>query len=233
MTEFFNMNKKNHPLAGTVICKNNFFNNPEKVLELAKKLTYERSERYPGKRTINLLESTDTEAKNFAMFFARKIMKDVFPGISRFVTHISFHINDVYDNDTANTGWIHNDNVRLAGLVYLNPEERNFDTGTSIFIKHGEKDFENSDLPSRKEFNITQQASEQYLKDLESNHNNLQETIKIGNVYNRLIAYDSNLWHRPNNYKTASVTPRTTLLFFIDFYEFTKPDVEDFSGWID
>jgi hypothetical protein len=162
------MNKKDHPLAGTVVCKNNFFNSPAKVIELANKQEYIRSERFPGQRTINLLESTDIDTRNFAIFFAKKIAKEVFPGISRFVTHISFHINDMYDLDAVNAGWIHNDDVRLAGLVYLNPDETNFDTGTSIFLKKGEQDFENTDFPSRKEFNIGEKNKEEKSK----NYNN-------------------------------------------------------------
>jgi hypothetical protein len=45
--------------------------NPEKVLALAKNQTYEKSDRFPGKRTINLLESTDVESREFAVFFAK------------------------------------------------------------------------------------------------------------------------------------------------------------------
>ena len=67
----YDFDKTKHPLAGTLVCKNNFFNNPEKVLALAKNQTYEKSDRFPGKRTINLLESTDVESREFAVFFAK------------------------------------------------------------------------------------------------------------------------------------------------------------------
>lgn len=230
---FFNLDKTKHPLAGIVLCKNNFFNNPDKVVELSKKQTYEKSERYPGKRTINLLESTDPETKEFAVFFAKKIAREIFPGMHRFVIHISFHINEVYSDEFANQGWIHSDDVTLAGLVYLNSIETNFNNGTSIFLKKGEQDFKVTDFKSRKEFNTTSIVTEDYKKDLENNHKNFEETIKFGNVYNRLIAYDSNLWHRPNNFKTESQELRTTLLFFIDYYEYDRPDIDSSSRWID
>lgn len=230
---FYKLDKTKHPLAGTVVCKNDFFNNPDKVLELANKQTYDKSERYPGKRTINLLESTDPETKEFAMFFAKKIAREVFPGMHRFVIHISFHINEVYDDEFANEGWIHSDDVTLAGLVYLNPTETSFNSGTSIFLKRGEQDFATTDFPSRKEFNTTSTVTEQYKDDLRNNHTNFEETIRVGNVYNRLIAYDSNLWHRPNNFKTSVNEPRTTLLFFIDFYEYDQPGIDNSSNWID
>jgi hypothetical protein len=233
MSNFFKFDKDNHPLAGTIVCKNDFFNNPQKIIELSKKQTYKNSERWPGKRTDNLLESTDPEIRDFAVFFAKKLGTEVFPGISRFNTHISFHINDVYDDEISNEGWIHNDDVTLAGLVYLTPNEANFNNGTSIFLKKGEQDFRNTDYRSRKDFNLTKIATEQYKKDLEMNHRNFEETVRFGNLFNRLIAYDSNLWHRPNNYKTNTTFPRTTLLFFIDFYEYEFPSLSVASKWVD
>jgi hypothetical protein len=229
----YKLDKTTHPLAGSVICKNNFFNNPDKVLELSKKQKYEKSPRYPGKRTINLLESFDPETKEFAVFFAKKIAREVFPGISQFVIHISFHINELYSDDEANIGWIHNDDVTLAGLVYLNPLETNFNSGTSIFLKKGEESFAIPDFKSRKEFNTTSVVTDEYKQDLKNNHSQFEESIRIGNVYNRLIAYDSNLWHRPNTFKVDVDEPRTTLLFFIDQYQFDQPDIDNFSKWVD
>lgn len=229
----YNLDKTMHPLAGTVVCKDNFFNNPGKILALSKKQKYEKTERFPGKRTNNLLESFDPETKEFAVFFAKKIAREVFPGIAQFVIHISFHINELYSDDEANCGWIHNDDVTLAGLVYLNPLETNFGSGTSIFLKKGAKDFPIPDFQSRKEFNTTSEVTAEYKQDLKNNHSHFEETIRIGNVYNRLIAYDSNLWHRPNTFKLAVDEPRTTLLFFIDQYEFNRPDIDNFSKWID
>jgi len=229
----YKFDRISHPLAGTVVCKNKFFNNPDKVLELSKQQTYEKSQRYPGKRTINLLESTDPVTREFGVFFAKKLAREIFPGISQFVIHISFHINELYPDDEANIGWIHNDDVTLAGLVYLNPDETNFDSGTSIFLKKTTDDFSIPDFQSRKMFNTNSIVTEEYKQDLKNNHTHFEETIRMGNMYNRLIAYDSNLWHRPNTFKVSVAEPRTTLLFFIDQYEFEQPGIDNFSKWID
>jgi hypothetical protein len=229
----YKLDRTVHPLAGSVICKNNFFNNPDKVLALSKKQKYEKSKRFPGKRTINLLQSFDPETREFAVFFAKKIAREVFPGISEFVIHISFHINELYSDDEANIGWIHNDDVTLAGLVYLNPLETNFNSGTSLFLKKGEENFAIPDFESRKEFNATSVVTDEYKNDLKNNHSHFEETIRIGNVYNRLIAYDSNLWHRPNTFKVDVDEPRTTLLFFIDQYQFNHPEIDNSSKWVD
>jgi hypothetical protein len=219
------MNKSAHPLAGTVVCKDNFFDNTQLVLDLAKKQEYTGDIRWPGKRTINLLESTDPATKEFGIFFAKKIAREIFPGINRFVIHVSFHKNDVYNDPATNEGWIHSDDVNLAGLVYLNQSEQNFNNGTSIFFKKGSQDFTIADFPSRKEFNTSGVATDSYKQDLKDNHSNFEETIRIGNVFNRIIAYDAKFWHRPNNFKTISGEPRTSLLFFIDQYNYDRPEV--------
>jgi hypothetical protein len=222
---FFNMDKNVHPLAGTVVCKDNFFDDTLSILDLANSQEYAGDARWPGKRTINLLESTDPATKEFGIFFAKKIAREIFPGISRFVIHVSFHKNDVYNDAETNEGWIHSDDVNLAGLVYLTPSEQNFDSGTSIFLKKGSQDFSNADFPSRKAFNISGVATDAYKNDLKNNHNNFEETIRIGNVFNRIIGYDAKSWHRPNNFKTVSGEPRTSLLFFIDQYKYDRPEV--------
>lgn len=221
----FNMDKRFHPLAGTLVCKDNFFEDTQSILTLANKQEYTGDNRWPGKRTINLLESTDPITKEFGIFFAKKIAREIFPGISRFVIHISFHKNDVYNDAESNEGWIHSDDVNLSGLVYLNQAEQNFNSGTSIFLKKGSQDFNKTDFPSRKEFNTSGVATEEYKKDLKNNHNNFEETIRVGNVFNRIVAYDAKSWHRPNDFRTTSGEPRTTLLFFIDQYKYDSPEV--------
>ena len=83
-------------------------------------------------------------------FFAKEIANTVFYGMSKFELDVRFHKNDVYDHPDANNGWIHNDEIDFAGLVYLNIEEPSMDTGTSIFDKVSEGVFEVQDfLPVR------------------------------------------------------------------------------------
>lgn len=200
----------------------NFFKNPDKVVDLASKMSYQRNEVYPGLRTTNLLESHDSDVREFAKFFAKKIADDVFYGIHNFMIDIRFHKNDIFENSLANQGWIHADPVSLAGLVYLNKSEININSGTSMFIKNSNDDFDTEDIQSRNNFNLTTEVTEDYLNDLNENHNNFIKTTQIGNVYNRLVAYDSKIWHCPNQYKLTSDEQRLSLLFFIDSYQQKK-----------
>lgn len=210
-----------HPFSDYIICKNNFFENPRQVYELSTRQEYHRSSVYPGNRTNNLFESTDDNTKEFAKYFANKLKYEIFPGISHFMIDARFHINDVFDHDTANLGWIHTDNTHLAGLVYLTPNESDFSSGTSLFNKITPTDFATNDFISRQEFNLKKEVSQEYIQDLKNNWNNFDETIKVGNQFNRLVAYDAMIYHRPNTYVTKSGLPRVALVFFIQGYRFT------------
>ena len=66
-----------HPYKNTIVCKNDFFKNPNRVLPLFDSQSYNKSVAFPGVRTNNLLESTDPIIKNFALFFAQKICNEV------------------------------------------------------------------------------------------------------------------------------------------------------------
>lgn len=212
-----------HNYYKSIHVRDDFFINPWKVMHLGDTLEFQNDENWPGKRTINLFKTGDKDCIDFAKYFAKRIADEIFYGLSKFEIDIRFHKNDIYDVDEANYGWIHNDGVNFAGLVYLNQEQSNMDTGTSIFDKTTEGVFEQGDFESRKLLNLKQQVTEQYLTDLKNNHSNFTETIRTGNKFNRLIAYGADQWHRPNSYK-VNTAPRYSLLFFINKAEFENVD---------
>ncbi len=198
-----------------IICRDNFFVNPDKVLSLFDRESFFKSAAYPGKRTNNLLESNNESSRNFGLFFTKKLCDEIFPGVHGLMIDVRFHINQTYLEETANEGWIHADEADLAGLVYLSKNECSLNTGTSLFVKDTEGDFAVKDFTSRQEFNLTDVPSEQYLKDLKENHKNFTETVRMGNLYNRLVAYDANIFHRPNKYVLDSKDTRKSIVFFI------------------
>lgn len=204
-----------NPFNNYMVCKNNFFKNPDKIVSLFDQQEFLISPLYPGKRTNNLLESSDEETKNFALYLSQRISDEVYPGIYDFMIDIRFHINHVYSDPKLNEGWIHCDNADLAGLIYMSKEEFSLETGTSMFAKKTDNNFAVKDFKSRQEFNVTGQSSEQYLKDLEENHQTFIETMRVGNVYNRLVAYDARIFHRPNRYNLNSQESRKSIVFFI------------------
>lgn len=222
-----------NPFSNYLICRDNFFNSPDKIVDLSHKQEYFRTIAFPGVRTENLLNSQDEETRNFALFFANKIKAEVFPGIHKFIIDIRFHINETYSIEEANVGWIHSDPSDLAGLVYLNRDEKNFFSGTSMFLKKTDEIFSQKDFESRNKFNLHNEISQEYLDEIKKNWAEFDETVRVGNVYNRLVAYDSTMYHRPNTYVTSTKEPRRTLLFFIRGFSFTPSFDESKFAWKD
>lgn len=210
----------NHPFHQYLVCRNDYFENTELIIDIAERQEYNRAVHYPGLRSNNILISDDVETKEFAVEFANRISVDVFPGIEKYNIFLCFHKNEDYKDKILNQGWIHSDESLLAGLVYLNPGEENIESGTSIFT--GTDDVGAHDDRLRSEFNLTGKSSEEYVKSLEKNWSYFKETIKIGNKFNRLIGYDSTMFHRPNSYATLDGSTRLSLLFFIYNFEYHK-----------
>lgn len=215
-----------HPYQNYLICRDNYLDKPEDIVEMSKSLNFSRSTYYPGKRTGNLLGFEEPEIKKFADWFANRISLDVFPGIRMFEFFLCFHINEPCKDPYYNRGWIHNDYGNLAGLIYLTPGEENLDTGTSIFNPDCNNIDEIQELPTDQEglknFYLYDNITSDYIAGFEHNLKLFEdkETIRIGNKFNRLIAYDSKLWHRPNSFTTEVNTPRLSLLFFVSQFSY-------------
>ena len=222
------MDREYHPFIDYVVCRNIYFKNPEIVVDLSKKVEYSGAEVYPGIRSGNLLASDIPMVKDFAIWFANQLAINVFPGITNYETAIYFHINESINDPEVNYGWIHKDIGNLAGLVYLTEHESNFNSGTSIFNCNTNYIDELSEyMYAWREFNITKNPTEKIKEGLELNNSQFTETIRFGNQYNRLIAYDSKLSHRPNSFSTSTTSPRLTLLFFISQFDYKKENTHD------
>ena len=209
-----------HPFENYLVYRDNYLNNPTAVIDLADRLEYKHATEYPGKRTDNLMASNDVEVREFGKWFADRLSYNVFPGISMYEIIVSFHINEVYEHPELNSGWIHNDIGNLAGLVYLTPEESNFNAGTSMFNGYAEE--LPDDAEARRKFHFTGEVTPEYLTGFKRNQIQFKETIRIGNQFNRLIAYDSKMFHRPNSFITSTGAPRLTLLFFISKFNYEQ-----------
>jgi len=223
-----------HNFSQSVHVYDNFFTNPYKIANIGNSLEYFHDETWPGVRTQNLFQSNNNELIEFAKYFTIRIAHDVLYGLNKFEIDIRFHKNDIYNVDEANFGWIHNDSAEIAGLVYLNQEPPSMLTGTSIFDKNNKVNFATDDFESRKQLNVNQVVTDNYLRDLRNNRSLFDETVNMGNKFNRLIAYDAEQWHRPNSYK-VDTAPRYSLLFFIKHANFTElqPLLNINSDWRD
>jgi hypothetical protein len=205
-----------HPFKNYLITRDGYFEDPDLVVKLSERVSYTRASYYPGLRSQNLMFSEDPQINGFAEYFSNRLSYDIFPGLRNYHVDIFFHQNDVYNDIDLNQGWVHTDDAVLAGLVYLVPEELDFNTGTSIFTGEGIPNLRDREVFSQ--LNLHGIVEDDYKDRLKDNRNSFKETIRIGNCYNRMIGYDSKMFHCPNNYK-ASTGVRKTLLFFIYSFE--------------
>lgn len=118
------------------IIKNNFFHNPDDIVENTKKIKWYKSssnDNWPGYRSDNIY--------NFNMSLHDLIVHDILKlyfrneNIVVGETKIQFHkinYNDWLEHNRKNTK-IHKDSSELAGVIYLNKDTNNFNTGTSFY----------------------------------------------------------------------------------------------------
>jgi len=217
-----------HLYTDFIFCKNNFFKNPKRVLEFANSLDFSfKNSAFPGTRTENLALSKDPVSKEFAQFFARKLVNEVYTNIIDLDIDIRFHkYPNLHEDAELDIGWVHqDDNELLAGLVYLNEDVDNFDSGTSFYSSPN-----NFDYPGqiRLDFNSNNADInlENYKTCLKNHTGQFKENARVGNLYNRLITYDSNVFHRPNSYNTGDGNNRLILIFVVSNYSYRNREYE-------
>jgi len=212
----------NHYYSDYVISKNNFLDSPEYVLGLSKSLDFNFIDRsFPGKRTENIGLIDNKVCQEFTEYFIKKLISTIYPKIKSLVIDLRFHKSDNFSNnpdDLINTGWIHTDHELLAGLIYLNPGVEDFSSGTSMFNPKVKKIVSPDQI--REQFNQDYENVDidKYKKSLVEYNDQFCESLKVGNKFNRLVTYDSKIYHRPNNYFISSDSTRLTLLFVISDY---------------
>jgi len=210
-----------HPYSDFLFCKDNFFKNPSTVLALADSLDYTvTSESFPGIRTENIATSNNSMCLNFANDFIESLVTQIYKDIVSMTIDIRFHRYPLYSqsiSDPFNQGWVHTDHELLAGVCYLNEEVANFSAGTSFYMP------KTSDIPTisdiREDFNKNLPVDRTMYSNAVTSHNSLfEKTLTIGNMYNRLVTYDSKIFHKPDNFFIGNAESRTTLLFVISDY---------------
>ena len=200
------------------VCVDNFFHNPDEIREFGLSLNKEPHYKgsWPGERTEELFKID--EDLNHTLIL--KILSSYYDlrhtQVNWESSKLYFQSIKPYDkkeNSLKNQGWIHQDNdMDLAGLIYLTPNA-DVDSGTSLFeIKPDEEEGDST------ERNILYKngkiLDEDYETAITKHNNKFYETITFKNVYNRMISYDANYFHRANNFCSKS-DDRLTLVYFI------------------
>jgi hypothetical protein len=201
-----------------LICVDNFFDNPEKIVEFSKDLDYSKDGKNPGLRT----KSLDMINYDFFNWVNTKILSLIFPNEIRnikYISHTSFAKvppNLIYD------GWVHTDEAEFTAIIYLSDLKN---CGTKIYtpitpypvLKHHESKLEYFNNPDDCHNNLENLKNE--------NNSNFEESILIKSKYNRLLVFDSHQYHSSEVYLSDEHNERLTLISFftkIDSYSETQ-----------
>jgi hypothetical protein len=211
-----------------ITCIDNFYNNPDEIVEFAESLKFEKTPGiYPGIRTDLLSEINP----DFFNAFCNKLFSLFFDYNQG---EVNWEVNTVFqkiypfsedENSILNSGWIHLDSPYevAAGVIYLN-KESNVNAGTSIYkIKYPELILNKvdghlyyGDNTARVDFYANLPVDIEEYKEKKIQHEELfEKTLEFGNVYNRLVLYDIEYWHKESNFIANKFNPRLTQVFFI------------------
>ncbi len=207
----------------------NFFDNPDRIVKYAKSLPMKSDPdaRWPGKRS-ELLWKIDKELNNAILLKILSCYYDLsYQDVAWHSCMIGFQEIPAFSknkDDVRNKGWIHFDNedgAELAGLVYLTPDI-DPDSGTSLFTLKQLNDKEYFDPLIAPKFarSLLYQKEEfdevYFTKKYKKHEEFFIEKTRFANIYNRMIMYDTNEFHRANSfYNDDGKDARLTLVFFI------------------
>lgn len=198
-----------------ILCVDDFYSNPDEVRDYALSLEYEKVEgNYPGERTKHL----DLLNIDFFKSFTTRLFSLYFDFYYTEVTWsvlTSFQKIYPHKNSLLNTGWQHTDDDHFiaAGVIYLN-QISDLDGGTSFYrMKNSSQKL---DYNARNKFYKNQSIDEEeYIKKIQKHDSYFEKTLEVKNVYNRMIMYQSDVWHKESNFYVNDFEPRLTQTFFI------------------
>ena len=193
----------------------NFFDDPDKVRTWALQQEYlpDSEGRWPGLRSkfiheLDMPFFNYTCAKFFSQFYDLRQ--------EQIEWNVSMCFQTVHEG--YGSGWIHSDQEtsQITGIVYLTPNS-NLNGGTSIYreksniIHHTHRNIE-----QKKDSYLNNVSIEEAKRYKQEHNSQFEETIRVSNVYNRLIAFDSHLHHAAQDFFGEGQDSRLTLVFFVE-----------------
>tara|TARA_B100001939_G_C16887641_1_gene593836 strand:- start:719 stop:1330 length:612 start_codon:yes stop_codon:yes gene_type:complete len=175
------------------LCVDNFFDEPDKIIEISSDLDYETSKVYPGKRSIDLHK----KHPEFFAWVSNKIMSALYPiEWPKITWHNSAFFQKV-PSGLKNDGWVHQDpSCEFTAIIYLS---KDVDAGTSIYLP---KTF----------YKTSRTHVGGSVKDRDIHNSKFKETINLKGIFNRLVILDSHSLHAAH--VNNSGKERLTLICF-------------------
>jgi len=175
------------------VCKDHFFNDPHKIIELIDQIEFKPTKYISGKRSdflhvINKPLHDYVNKKIIDIYYSNKD--------KNFSAYSYFQKSDPDKND----GWVHPDiDSSLTAIIYLTPGDT---AGTSIFNLKEEftlPDWNVNHFQKYKYFENKETYTDEHKKivlDYKIKHNkNFNKTIHYDGKFNRMICFDSKQFH--------------------------------------
>lgn len=201
-----------HTIPVTIL--DDFFENPDAVVEFANTLDFSVTGLYPGRRT--------------------KLLSEIAPQLERavldkFVSLFTFgatKLNCTMCFQKIPTNWgmgvPHNDDDCITGVIYLNKGIDGRNSGTSFF-QNSLNVFPDV-LGDEKYEAIRTGNNAEYPKIAERVRKDLVETVNVKTKFNRLLAFSGDMLHAENDFDTGT-DERLTLIFFVTDWAIPNPPV--------
>ena len=189
----------------------NFFDDPKKVINFSKQLTYERDKehRWPGTRTKPLHEIN----KEFFRWSTKKIMTLLFPmNIKEIKWNAIQHFQKIPYKTYGESGWVHRDNTtEFTAIIYLSHHPK---SGTSLYTpkKFAVDTFHDDKKAKSFKDRGNYSSGEQWRKKANAH---FEKTIDLHSNFNRLVLFDGHQWHGAENYGTKKEDRLTLITFFV------------------
>jgi hypothetical protein len=201
-----------------VTIQDNFLKNPNQIRDYGLTLSFESDKKgqWAGKRSPSL-HSVNFELFNLINLKVLSLFYDV-------ENIRSFDADTIFQKASTqyNQSWIHQDNSILSYVLYLTPNP-NINSGTSIYqIKDASNFKKHLHVDKRQDsFVINKELDDKFRLE---NNNQYVETIRIGNVYNRLVVFYGPESHASTTYDILD-DDRLILLGFIHHVSESKSPV--------
>jgi hypothetical protein len=198
----------NYTIPTTVI--DNFFDDPMWVRNFALAQDYAPAPEgiWPGERTIYLHELNPA-------FFDHVISRALATFYDFQFHQLDWNAKGHFQrvNEKYEQGWIHRDTASITGIIYLDPDPEPT-AGTTIYKPKFPGTLELHTMARNQSFLDTSKTQTvAHLR--KENNDQFEESIVIKNQFNRLVMFDSHLYHGANTYTGQDNTSRLTLVFFI------------------
>ena len=192
----------------------NFYDNFNEIKKYALDLEYSKKKLFtmPGTQTkllheINPLLFNKCTLKLLSIFYDRRAIQNI-----NFKCQTKFEKIYPYIKNYSKEGWIHaDDDNKLSAILYLNGE---YEEGTSFYVNKNLGSPDNSLLQYKYElYKGNNPNIDEYNNCLLKHNSQFQEILKVPLIENRLVVFDSSIFHKSDGLGNEN-NPRLIQTFF-------------------